>query len=857
MFGAGKNNHRETDFGISSSSTGSSSDNQICDTTTGTRSEEDETSEEGIAFEDDDESFEATDDEGDDEETLSEGGENGQVIIETDKVPRSSMDSRDRSSEAPFSHSFASEATEERAHVSSPRASSRSPQKKCLVVSTQSENQNDYQVNDVPMTPPSNTSGVLGTGSPTSPTAISPSSIPSVTSGSTRSSRRSMVNRNRVPGGAAAKLIGRRNEDDFPVMDDGDDSLEVVPPVEELMKSRDMAKAEFSVGSPRNRRYRSTPEEVEEARTTPLPSSEAGLPSILNRNEVFHENAAAAIVSLLSPSGYNPSCGDNLIQALSTQSGDLHAKGKKTKEQAPNPFHPPRKSDEVPPVSSAKSDTSSGVGAPIESQPSASIDSRLVQKFFNKKLDRRLEVIKSRMKDPNKNLTELITAIAPPRDGVVNRHYMVRRKNACGTLQVLTANVSHRVNICWTVGVLSALVTVLEDSGPGTLDDAILDLATRREFIEARKRAVATLVNLATPQDNKIPMFHCPKLIASVIRVINQDDGEAKRGCCDLLALLSKSKDNKTLMAQIPGLVDAVTGVIDPKERVSDSKDSDDQSTCSHGSNRDAVDKVLSPEEEEKKEDIEANPSEDPAEASARYDEDPNEFLHGSRQNVFALLGNLVKEKDIAFDLARHSYLVDTLVAITRLQESCSQEYALKILAHLSRNRSNSKIMVFKKKNIVPAVVFATYSQNDESRKYACFALQNLSQDKPCRQEMASTDNLLTAVCRRIRNSKDEEEKLAALHTLKNLTDEPANLIPMTNTPECFATLMQVAHASDESVTEMMQYIACDALATLSHWFRSIATSGQRIGTAKRNDERAKDELFVPTLRVITWEQWQ
>jgi hypothetical protein len=83
----------------------------------------------------------------------------------------------------------------------------------------------------------------------------------------------------------------------------------------------------------------------------------------------------------------------------------------------------------------------------------------------------------------------------------------------------------------------------------------------------------------------------------------------------------------------------------------------------------------------------------------------------------------------------------------------------------------------------------------------------------------------------------------------------------MTNTPECFATLMQVAHASDESVTETMQYLGCDALATLSHWFRSIATSGQRIGSSMKqpNSDNAnvKDVLFVPTLRVLNWEPWQ
>jgi hypothetical protein len=180
----------------------------------------------------------------------------------------------------------------------------------------------------------------------------------------------------------------------------------------------------------------------------------------------------------------------------------------------------------------------------------------------------------------------------------------------------------------------------------------------------------------------------------------------------------------------------------------------------------------------------------------------------------------------------------------------------VRLLANLTRHRGNSKELVFKIRSVVPALVKATFSMNDESRKNACFALQNLSQDKPCRQELAASDNLLTALCVRVRQAADPEERLAAIHSLKNLTDEPANLIPMTNTPECFATLMQIAHASDESVTEMMQYLGCDALATLSHWFRSIATSGQRIDVIKRGHQPPKD-MFVPTLKIVTWEQWQ
>ena len=63
---------------------------------------------------------------------------------------------------------------------------------------------------------------------------------------------------------------------------------------------------------------------------------------------------------------------------------------------------------------------------------------------------------------------------------------------------------------------------------------------------------------------------------------------------------------------------------------------------------------------------------------------------------------------------------------------------------------------------------------------------------------------------------------------------------------------MQVAHGHDHSITEEMQYLACDALSTLSHWLRKIASSGNR---SDLKVLKTKD-MFVPTMKVVTWMQW-
>lgn len=193
---------------------------------------------------------------------------------------------------------------------------------------------------------------------------------------------------------------------------------------------------------------------------------------------------------------------------------------------------------------------------------------------------------------------------------------------------------------------------------------------------------------------------------------------------------------------------------------------------------------------------------------------------------------------------------------VSRLHHIGSHAHAVSILAQLTRNRENSKWLVMTIRAVVPTFVFATESFNDYSRRFACYALQNLSQDKFCRQEVANTPNLLVALCKRARKATDETEKLAAISALKNLTDEPANLVPMTNAQQCFATLIQISQGHGKHNTEMMQYLACDGLSTLSYWFRKVATSAQVMDVDAQGPPLSRS-LFVPSLKVVTWNQWE
>lgn len=701
-----------------------------------------------------------------------------------------------------------------------------------------------------------------------------------------RNFRKRAALRNRVAGGAAAKLMlqgpSPKEEDELDEEDAHEidkvastDSGEVSAGSDELNQSREKAKEEFNLGSELNTRYKPPLAKKDEEKSEAL--SEASLPSILNRSEIFHENATSAILSLLTK---RTKGGDDNASVVSSSTANMNNSSPRVVSSMPrtSAFQTPERGD----VISVMSGTSprSMVDTSFEAMPRSPNKPMLPVV-----VEQQIEDLKTNMLDPSKTTAELLTAIASPTDDMpMDRGYMVRRKNACGALKVLTANPANRVTLCYTVGVLPALTAVLADTGDEGLEVAFPDSLVRREYIEARKRAVASLLHLSTPKENRIPVFHSDGLLQAVTSVIADDKGESRQGCCAVLAYLAKTVENRLLLVQVPGLLDAINGVIKPKS-ASEAKKANarkfvwDSPTSGEGSESYFNSKSFTPtntdnsfetgsptdtggtgtdgstlDESDSDTTPVASPTSVASKVAAIYDKDPNKFLHGARQFAFATLLLALKEKDNSYQLARHKELVETLVEISYLHESPSHTLALKVIAHLTRHRGNSKLLSYKYRIVVPCLVHATNSHDLAARQHACFSLQNLSQDTSCRQEVASTKNLLEAMCSRARHAVDQEEKQAAVSCLKNLADEPSNLIPMTNTPECFATLMHVANG-DQHTNEMMQYIACDALSTLSHWLRKIATSGYDVD-AKKEGLPSEQGMLVPSFKVVTWSQW-
>ena len=342
----------------------------------------------------------------------------------------------------------------------------------------------------------------------------------------------------------------------------------------------------FSESSPRSRVTTET--EGSQQRE----SEKGSLPQILSREEGYHENASVAVAAILTPTSRGGG-GSVLGETSSMVSGGSDQPSIRSNACSPHShlssasrtsaFRSPKFDDNVATNtdysrmnismrSVGSNDGSSRAPTPSSKTNNGDIDSQ--GNFFKSPTSAplisdetaaKLDKMSAKLLDPSKTLSDLLRAIASPIDKTqIDRAYMVRRKNACGALKVLTAHNRRRKQICWTVGVLPALASVLQDAGEGSLETTYPDTRTRMEYEETRLRAIAALTNLAMAVPNRLAVFHTPGLVQSLIGLVQNEKGECLEGACAILAYLAKSNENRILMAQVPGLFEAVLRVLKP-----------------------------------------------------------------------------------------------------------------------------------------------------------------------------------------------------------------------------------------------------------------------------------------------------
>jgi len=378
----------------------------------------------------------------------------------------------------------------------------------------------------------------------------------------------------------------------------------------------------------------------------------------------------------------------------------------------------------------------------------------------------------------------------------------LRRVNACGAIKTLTLNKKNVIQLARTRGVISSITSVL----------CRVDASE-----EERTRCINALMHLCVPEENWRLVYLFPQTAEALARNMADRYPQIRYAACLALSFLAKKNRKEVVKNTI--LMHSIARVLE-------------------------VDKNGALER--------TNP------------QDRKVFI-GSRLCALKMLLHLSKNKDISTKLARADCITTALARIASTMELAANILCVAIITNLTRHPDNASHLVFHAPDLLTILVAGTSDNSDqEICKCSLYALQNLSCTGSIRQELANAPDLLASITKNAFKTQFPEQQLSALHTLKNLSDDPFNLVTMTNTPGCTATLLALAN---DSKNGMAQFLACDTLATLSHWLLTLSAAKRckeksslvaGIGGANGNNKGggSDSDSGRRTFQTATWEMW-
>lgn len=372
-----------------------------------------------------------------------------------------------------------------------------------------------------------------------------------------------------------------------------------------------------------------------------------------------------------------------------------------------------------------------------------------------------------------------------------------RRVNACGAIKTLTLKKSNQIPLVRTAGVVSSLTTVLCTVGASE---------------EERTRCINALMQLCIPEENWKIVYHFPHTAEALARNMADKYPQIRYAACLSTSFLAKKNRQEMVSNRI--LMYAIARVIE-------------------------VDKSSNLEKKSAKD---------------------KKVLIAARLCTLKLLLHLSKDKDVSPKLATAESITTALVTVADRMEKDANILCMAILTNLTRHPNNLNHLMFKVPKLASIFVANVEGSDVECAKCALYAVQNLSCDSNCRQELANTANLLGSITKAAFKHAFPEQQISALHTLKNLSDDPFNLVTMTNTPGCTATLLALANNSGNG---MAQYLACDTLATLSHWLLTLSARKNTKLMGKEGDGAdgfqsgaKRVEMGRRTFETSTYQMW-
>jgi hypothetical protein len=473
-------------------------------------------------------------------------------------------------------------------------------------------------------------------------------------------------------------------------------------------------------------------------------------------------------------------------------------------------------------------------------------------KYFEppKELKKLLDVINSTDADASFNLKKrpgtASSSRAPLMPGRENN--ASRRVNACGALKALSKNEKNRLRLGRTKGVISSLCNALRDP-----------TAT----VEERFRCSNTLMFLSVPKKNWEAIFNSnEELIPTLTMCMGDEDHRVQYNACFCLFLLSKSEHNRYEIFSDGPLMNALVEVSDIE--IARENNDDDQSIMS-------MDVDLGQEYQNL-----GSPSGIREQGAPATDD---ESKRGTRLSAMKAFLSLSKLQEGAHNMVQNHALLELLMRISGTMTTEENLLCMALIANFTRDQDNIPHLTQYSEPLIGVLKRGLNSRSVEVQKCASMSLQNLSCNKQFRVNFSSNENVeimlsslanigTDVVVHNEANAKDPskskslqtgataEGQVSAIHAIKNLSLEPRNILPLTNTPGITAALMNFAIIEDgmeekENIDEHIKYVASDALSTMSQWLSSVAVS-----CAEKNNVDLRGRS-LNTLKVATWNQWE
>ena len=417
-----------------------------------------------------------------------------------------------------------------------------------------------------------------------------------------------------------------------------------------------------------------------------------------------------------------------------------------------------------------------------------------------------------------------------------------RRVNACGALKALAKNEKNRLRLGRTKGVVSSLCNALRDP----------DATAVEKF-----RCSNTLMHLSVPKKNWEAIFNADaELLPTLTMALQDDDPRVMYNASFCLFLLSKSEYNRHDMLGDISLMSALIDVSD----IDILGDVDDNKSVV------SVDGDL----DEKFHNL-GSPSGIRQQGSPGTDE---ESKRGARLCALKVFLNLSKVQIGSQTMVQRSDFLDLLLKLSGTMTAEENLLSMAIIANFTRDHDNI-IEIINHVGISTALGRGLGSHNVQVQKCAAMALQNLSCNKTFRLQFSSYPgcNIIISNLAVIGNNIVSEERIEkekgskspeetmegqifALQAIQNLSIEPRNMFPLTDSPGITASLMSCTLIEEnaeekENIDDNIRYTASDSLSTMSMWLNDIA-----VACAEKNNVDLYGRSLT-SLRTSTWSQWE